>query len=154
MVLYHEQDESLWNRELIAKGAEFLHRSSQGNIVSKYHLEAGIAYWHTVREDTKVKWENILDLYNRLLIVEYSPVAALNRAFVVSKVRGREEAIREAENLKLENNRYYHTLLGELYKDKDPGKAFDHFQTALRLAGTVSDKKAIRYKLESLKTGS
>jgi RNA polymerase sigma-70 factor (ECF subfamily) len=26
-------------------------------------LEAGIAYWHTIKADTKEKWENILQLY-------------------------------------------------------------------------------------------
>jgi RNA polymerase sigma factor (sigma-70 family) len=60
IVLYEDQDENLWNRELIARGAHFLHQSSQGNSFSKYHLEASIAYWHTIKADTKEKWENIL----------------------------------------------------------------------------------------------
>jgi len=58
---------------LIAKGVFFLHRSSQGNKISKYHLEASIAYWHTIKADTKEKWGNILQLYNRLLQIQYSP---------------------------------------------------------------------------------
>src|SRR4030095_8041726 len=57
MVLYHDQDETLWNAELIAKGSYFLHQASQGNKISKYHLEASIAYWHTIKSDTIEKWE-------------------------------------------------------------------------------------------------
>src|SRR3954447_8123235 len=52
MVLYEQQDETLWNYELIAKGAWYLNKASQGNDASKYHLEAGIAYWHTIKADT------------------------------------------------------------------------------------------------------
>lgn len=32
------------------------------------------------------KWENILQLYNLLLQLEYSPIVALNRIFALSKV--------------------------------------------------------------------
>src|SRR5688572_16439925 len=60
IVLYHDQDENLWNQELISKGVYFLHEASKGERVSKYHLEANIAYWHTVKTDSKEKWENIL----------------------------------------------------------------------------------------------
>ena len=67
MILYEDQDETLWDHELITKGDYFLHQASQGNKISKYHLEASIAYWHTIKADTKEKWENILQLYNRLL---------------------------------------------------------------------------------------
>ncbi|MEP6468117.1 MAG: sigma-70 family RNA polymerase sigma factor, partial [Parafilimonas sp.] len=62
LVLYNDQDEKLWNKDLIAKGVFFLNTSLQGNAISKYHLEASIAYWHTIKADTKEKWESILQL--------------------------------------------------------------------------------------------
>jgi RNA polymerase sigma factor (sigma-70 family) len=43
-VLYEDQDTSQWDRGLIAKGKHFLSTAAQGNEVSKYHLEAGVAY--------------------------------------------------------------------------------------------------------------
>ncbi len=49
IILYQDQDESLWNHELIGKGVYHLHEASQGNEISKYHIEAGIAYWHTIK---------------------------------------------------------------------------------------------------------
>ncbi len=45
LILYEEQDENLWNYELIGKGGFYLNRSASGNKLSKYHLEATIAYW-------------------------------------------------------------------------------------------------------------
>jgi RNA polymerase sigma factor (sigma-70 family) len=148
VVLYQDQDENLWNNELIARGVVFLNQASRGDTMSKYHLEANIAYWHTIKADTREKWENILQLYNRLLQMEYSPIAALNRTFALSKTNGNAEAIREAEKLRLTDNHYYFTLLGELYKDIDPGKSHENFQEALALAKTNTDKKVILRKLE------
>jgi RNA polymerase sigma factor (sigma-70 family) len=98
-VLYDEQDTSLWNPELISQGGYYLNRSANGDSVSKYHLEAGIAYWSTQKSDTKEKWENVLQLYNRLLQIQYSPIAALNRTYALSKANSKEEAIVEAEKL-------------------------------------------------------
>ena len=143
VVLYQDQDEKLWNKELVARGAFFLKQSSQGNQVSKYHIEASIAYWNTIKDDTKEKWENILQLYNRLLKIEYSPIAALNRTFALSKANGKMEAIVEAEKLQLNNNHYYFTLLGELYKEHDPVKSREYFEKALELAKSDTEKKVI-----------
>jgi len=147
IILYQDQDETLWDDELIAKGAYFLHQASQGNKLSKYHIEASIAYWHTIKQDTKEKWENILQLYNRLLQIAYSPVAALNRTYALAKANGKQEAITEAEKLNLADNHFYFTLLGELYTDLDNKKAKQHFQKALTLAKTQTDKQTIQKKI-------
>ncbi|HWI92580.1 MAG TPA: sigma-70 family RNA polymerase sigma factor [Flavisolibacter sp.] len=150
IILYEDQDETLWDKELIAKGAFFLQEASQGKTISKYHLEASIAYWHTQKADTKEKWENILQLYNLLLQVEYSPVAALNRTYALAKANGKEVAIIEAEKLNLKNNHYYYTLLGELYKGTDNTKAKINFEKALSLAKTKTDRQIIQWKMDKL----
>ncbi|MFI5139760.1 MAG: RNA polymerase sigma factor [Sphingobacteriales bacterium] len=154
IILYHDQDESLWNCELIAKGAYFLHHASQENEISKYHLEAAIAYMNTMKADTKEKWENILHYYNLLLQLEYSPVAALNRTYALSKVQGKQAAIFQAEKLKLEDNHFYYTLLGELYTGIDNAKALENFQTAISLARTNTDKQTIQKKINGIQSYS
>ena len=146
-VLYQDQDESLWNHELIAKGAYYLQQASHGNELSRYHLEASIAYWHTIKADTPEKWENILLHFNQLLQIEYSPIAALNRTYALSKVHGKERAIAEAEKLTLTDNHFYFALLGELYTDIDNKKAKEYFQAAYALAKTLTDKQTIQNKL-------
>src|SRR5215204_696662 len=42
IVLYQDQDESLWDQGLIIKGIYFLHEASKGNEIQKYHIEASI----------------------------------------------------------------------------------------------------------------
>ena len=150
IILYRDQDETRWNRELISKGVYFLNKAAQGNKISKYHLEASIAYWHTIKEDTHEKWESILQLFNELLQIEYSPIAALNRTYALSKANGKQEAIIEAEKLSLKDNHYYYTLLGELYTDTDNIKARQHFQKAIALAKNDTDKHTIQKKLDEL----
>lgn len=149
-VLYQDQDERLWNRELISMGGDYLNRASVGDSISKYHLEAGIAYWHTIKDDTEEKWKSILGLFNQLLEYECSPIAALNRVYAIAKVHGSQRAIVEAEKLQLVNNHYYHTLLGVLYAEINKNQAQLHFKYALKLAKTDADKGTIRSKLASL----
>lgn len=150
IVLYQDQDETLWDRELIARGVYFLHQASQGNKISKYHLEANIAYWLTIKTDTKEKWENVLQLYNHLLQIEYSPIAALNRTYALSKAKGKQVALTEAEKLNLSDNHFYFTLLGELYTDIDNKKAKQNFRQAFSLAKTNTDKETIQKKIGRL----
>ncbi len=150
IVLYDDQDEKLWNQELISEGGYFLHQASKGNTISKYHLEAGIAYWHTIKEDRGDKWEKILQLFNQLLQLEYSPVAALNRTYALSKVNGKTAAIKEAEKLNLSGSHFYFVLLGELYTGIDNDKAKSNFEKALTIAKTQTDRQTIEKKIKHL----
>ena len=149
-IFYNEQDATLWDVDLIKKGEYFLNCAASGNVVSKFHVEAAIAYWHTHQNDTKEKWENILQLYNKLLQIEYSPIAALNRTYVLSKANTLLEAIAEAEKLNFTDNHFYFTLLGELYKSVDKEKAKKHFQAALSLAKSPIEMQNIQQKMDEL----
>ncbi|MEL6923131.1 MAG: DUF6596 domain-containing protein [Bacteroidota bacterium] len=149
-VLYGEQDHRQWNQELIEKGELYLNKAATGKQLSRYHLEAAIAYWHTRSEDTDEKWENILQLYNYLLQVEYSPMAALNRTYALAKANGYATAIREAKKINLEQHHLYHCLLAELYRPSDRVAAKVHLAKALHLAKAERDKVLINKKLASL----
>lgn len=87
-----------------------------------------------------------MQLYNRLLLIEYSPVAALNRTYALSKANGKHEAIVEAEKLKLNDTHLYHSLLGELYTNIDNKKAIVYFEAALALAKSTADKTLSQIK--------
>jgi RNA polymerase sigma factor (sigma-70 family) len=148
IILYDDQDESLWDQELVARGAWHLHKASVGNSFSRYHLEAAIAYWHTQKAGTPEKWESILQLYNQLLLLHYNPIAALNRTYALYKAKGSHQAIQEALQLQLTGNHYYHILLGELYKETDTALARQHFEKALSIAINPTERKMIRDKME------
>lgn len=150
LILYEDQNEDMWDRALIDQGIHFLNVSATGEELSPYHLEAKIAYCHCTKEDTKEKWEEILQLYNHLLTINYSPSAALNRTFALYKANGAEVALREAEKLKLENNHFYFVLLGELYKNIDKSKAISAFERGKSLAKTLAEQLLIQQKIDQI----
>ncbi len=100
-----------------------MNNAASGNEISSYHLEAGIAYWHCIKEDAAVKWESILQLYDQLLLINYSPAVALNRIFALYKAKGKEAALQEAAQLPATDSHFYHLLMGELYSQLDDPKS-------------------------------
>ncbi len=148
-ILFDEQDKNLWDKMLIEKGNYYLVNACNGNEVSKYHLEAGIAYWHTTPTNQN-KWQHILQLYNQLILVEYSPVTALNRTFAFAKVYGHKNAIHEAQKLNLTDNNYYHELLGYLYADTNLDKAISHYEQAIKLTKSKTEKQTLTKEIKRM----
>lgn len=151
LILYENQDREKWDFELINKGNFYLQQSSKGEEITKYHLEALIAYWHARKKvNQKEKWGNILKLYNRLIQIEYSPVTALNRTYALAMASGKEIAIKEALKINLVDNHLYHSLLAELYHGMNTKKEKEHLQFALDLVTTKNDKKILLKKLKEI----
>lgn len=89
-VLLADQNRAKWNRLLIRRGVESLHRAGHG----PYSLQAAIAACHAqaVRyEDTD--WTTIATLYGRLMTLTPSPVIELNRAVAVAMSQGPAAAL-------------------------------------------------------------
>jgi len=149
-ILYDLQDKGLWNKTLIEKGNYYLMSACKGNEVSKYHLEAAIAYWHTTPTDEN-KWKHILDLYNQLALIESSPITALNRIFAYSKIYGNHKAITEVEKLDLTDNNYYHGLLGYLYADNNIDQAISHYEQAIKLTKSKMERQTLVKEIERMK---
>lgn len=149
-ILYEDQNKDLWNEELIEKGNFFLIESTKGQVISKYYLEACIAYWHASKIENPNKWEHILQLYNQLLQIEYSPITALNRTYVILKTQGKEIAIKELEKINLVENHFYHALLGSFYTHLDTKKALEQYRLAFAFAKTKNDKQHIEKHINRL----
>ncbi|KLL13023.1 RNA polymerase subunit sigma-24 [Protofrankia coriariae] len=107
-VLLAEQDRTRWNRMLIHRGVEALHRAGLG----PYSLQAAIAACHAqaIRyEDTD--WAMIVKLYGRLTALTASPVVELNRAVAISMSQGPAAGLKVVNTLVDEPAlRSYHLL--------------------------------------------
>ncbi|WP_298502408.1 sigma-70 family RNA polymerase sigma factor [uncultured Maribacter sp.] len=151
-ILYNEQDKKKWNFELIAQGEIYLNKSAKENLITKYHLEALIAYWHTrTTYHFKEKWQNILQLYNRLLQIEYSPVTALNRTYALAMAEGKTPALKEALKIDLTGNHLYQALLAELYEGLDTAKHIEHLNLAIQQTKNKEDILLLKKKLNLAK---
>jgi RNA polymerase sigma-70 factor (ECF subfamily) len=149
-----EQDRTLWNKELIAKGISNLKKSLQGSHVSAYQILATISAHHSTAADIETTdWNSILLLYDNLVQLDSSPVVLLNRAIAMSKVKGAAPALAELDVLKdnivLKDYHLYYSTKAELsiqlgqYSD-----ALDNLHMAVNLATLDAEKKLIRRRIE------
>jgi RNA polymerase sigma-70 factor, ECF subfamily len=80
LVLLHEQDRDVWDRQRIDEGLRVLDRVAALRRPGPYQLQAAISASHAVGTD----WAVIVAAYDRLLMLEPSPVVRLNRAVAVA----------------------------------------------------------------------
>jgi RNA polymerase sigma-70 factor (ECF subfamily) len=85
LVLLHDQDRSLWNREAIAEGKALVERALLSRRFGQYTLQAAIAAVHAEAPDAAAtNWARIVGLYDLLARAGPSPVVELNRAVAVA----------------------------------------------------------------------
>ena len=152
-----EQNRSLWDQAMIARGLYHLMQSTAGDEAGEYHLQAAIAACHCAAQDYEsTDWPRILSLYDRLIEMDDSPIVALNRAVAVANVHGSRAGIEAVEAI---HNRqqldcYYllYAVLGEFEADLDHRQAaMKHFRKALELATMKSEQIFLSKKLQELK---
>jgi RNA polymerase sigma-70 factor, ECF subfamily len=103
-----DQDRSLWDQRFIFGGLRHLDQASEGDEISPYHIEAGIAGLHAqAPDDTATNWPQILRLYDALIAHRPTPIVALNRAVAVAKVRGPQAGLQSLADLDGVLGRYY-----------------------------------------------
>lgn len=148
-----EQNRSLWDHSLIARGLMHLAQSASGGTISEYHLQAGIAACHCAAKDyASTDWPQILALYDRLVEFDGSPIVALNRAVAVAEVHGPEAGRAAVDAIpgrdKLETYHLLYAVLGEFAAQlNDHRSAAAHFKTSLRFAELKSEKEFLQERL-------
>ena len=96
-----EQDVSLWDKDLIAGAEAALRRAATMNCIGRYQLEAAIQSAHVERRRTGIaNWAALVNLYDGLVAITGSPVAALNRALVVAETEGATAGLAALDALK------------------------------------------------------
>jgi RNA polymerase sigma factor (sigma-70 family) len=150
-----EQDRSRWDQTLLARGMFHIAQSAAGSEISEYHLQAGIAAVHCAARDyAATDWRQILDLYDRLMGFDDSPVIALNRAVALAEVHGPQAgieavaAIRDLQSL----DSYYllHAVLGEFEaRLNHHHAAATHFRKSLQLAEIKSEQVFLTKRLQA-----
>jgi RNA polymerase sigma-70 factor (ECF subfamily) len=154
ILLLKHQDRSKWNHAFIENGIYHLEQSAAGDHISKYHIEAGIAYEHARAKDyAHTNWNNILNCYHLLYRYFPSPVIALNRAVVIAELKGPAEGIKAIEAIPgisfLKNYYLLPATLGELYWQlKEYEKAKQYFQEAINLTSSAVEKKLLQQKMD------
>ena len=160
IILLSRQDRSKWDVELIDRGNEYMNRAvpddTGSNEISAYHIEAAIAFEHCTAESfDKTNWVRILELYEWLCRISFSPIAELNKAVAIMQVHGAKKALESIENIperkRLESFYLYHSLLGEIHSRLNhSSKAKKYFEAAINLTQSESEKKMLKDKILTL----
>ncbi|MFM6923896.1 MAG: RNA polymerase sigma factor, partial [Ferruginibacter sp.] len=154
ILLLKQQDRSKWNTALISKGILHLEESAAGEQMSKYQLEAGIAYEHArATSYASTNWKNILQCYDLMCRFYPSPIVELNRAIVISELKGPAEGINAIEAINnLSSLKKYYLLpatLGELHLQLNQyDKADTYFAEAMLLTQSAAEKKLLQQKMK------
>jgi RNA polymerase sigma-70 factor (ECF subfamily) len=142
LVALGEQDRGAWDRELIAEGHALVRaRLASGQAPGRYQILAAINAVHTDARDVRdTDWSQVVALYDQLVRLDPSPIAALNRAIAVAELDGPEVALAEVDGLPLESYHLFHAtradLLRRLGRSEESRAAYDR---AIGLAGNTAE---------------
>jgi len=88
------QDPDQWNSRMIDEAESLLHSANALGVMGRYQLEAAVQSAHVYRCRTgHGNWEEILQIYDALLVVTGSPVVAINRALAIAELHGAQVAL-------------------------------------------------------------
>jgi RNA polymerase sigma factor (sigma-70 family) len=156
LLLLEEQDRSLWDGELVRRGLAHLQRSARGEILSRYHVEAGIAAEHCLAPAyAETNWAEIVRLYEVLERIAPSPLNVLNRAIALAEWEGPDAGLAALEGFEapswLLGYYLWDAALGELQRRRgDRDRALAHTQRALAAAPTNPEKALLQRRLKKI----
>lgn len=156
LVLLEDQDRSLWDRRLIAEARNLIERGMASRRVGPYVLQAAIAAVHAEAPAVaQTDWAQIVALYDVLVRIEPSPVAALNRAAALGMRDGPEaglEAVGAAmEGGGLDGYHLAHAALADMQRRLGRHEAAKaSYGRALQLARQPAERRFLEARLAQL----
>lgn len=157
LIPLEEQDRTLWNRAQIHEGGDLVVQALKAGPPGVYTLQAAIAAIHAEAPSfEETDWAEILGLYDVLLHIHPSPIAALNRAAALAMRDGPEAGLSAID--KLMNHKElqrYHLLYAAradlLRRLNRSQEAIRCYQQALDLAQQEPERRFLQNRLASLK---
>ncbi len=154
LVRLEEQDRTRWDRALIEDATGILDRALAMRRPGPYQLQAAIAALHADAPSWEATdWVQIRFMYDRLALLDPSPVVLLNRAVATQHVRGAHAALDEVDVLagQLAGYRLFHAVRGELLAALGRTKeARETTQRALDLAINPAERELLARRLARL----
>lgn len=151
LVLLADQDRSRWDHVAIHRGLGHLAEARARGGADSYTLQAEIAAVHIASpsaDDTD--WGRIIELYERLLALNPSPVVLLNLAVAVAMEHGPEQGLEIIEGLaeRLDGYQPFHVARAELLARTGRGReAVDGFRRALEFPINDAERRHLDRRL-------
>ncbi len=122
LVTLVEQDRGAWDAALIAEGHTLVRQriavvAAGGERAGRYQILAAINAVHTSARDVRdTDWSQVVALYDQLVIIDPSPIVALNRAVALAELDGPEVALAAVDRLDLSGYHAYHATRADLLR--------------------------------------
>lgn len=156
IVLLEHQNRKLWDQELIKAGFYWLSESMEGENLTTYHLESAIASLHCAVPDFKqTNWGKLLFYYEKLLLVNNSPVAHLNYLVAYKMYHGPAKALALFKQFnnegRLIEDHLFFAVKGMLQKETGALKlAINSYQHALALVNNKRERTYLEKLCDSI----
>ncbi len=153
LVLLEDQDRTRWNAVEIDEGLALLRRARDLGIAGPYLVQAAIAAEHaTAPHAEATDWPAIVSWYRRLLLIQPSPVIALNAAVAVAMADGPQAGLAMVDRLDRAGGleRYYllpATRADLLRRLGRADEAADDYRRALELATNPAERRFLERRL-------
>jgi RNA polymerase sigma-70 factor (ECF subfamily) len=135
-----EQDRARWDTALVAEGRALVRQCLRRGRPGPYQIQAAIQAVHT---DEPTDWRQVVALYDQLLALAPTPVAALNRAVAVAEVDGPAAALALVDPLPLERLHVYHAVRADLLRRL--GRAAEAVQAYAAAAERTSNAAEVAF---------
>jgi RNA polymerase sigma-70 factor (ECF subfamily) len=153
LVLIADQDRSLWDRDLIAEGQDLVRRCIRRGQPGPYQLQAAIAAVHSdAASPADTDWPQIVQLYDHLMQIAPSPVAALNRAVAVAEVDGPEAGLDLVDELDLPGFALVHAIRADLLRRAGrTDEAVQAYERAIELTENGTEREFLLGRVGELR---
>jgi RNA polymerase sigma-70 factor, ECF subfamily len=143
MVRLADQDRNRWDRTLIDDGQTLVKACLRRNRPGPFQIQAAIAAVHSDAADADdTDWDQILQLYDMLMLQAPTPVVALNRAVAVAEVHGEGHALSLLDDMDLDGYHLYHATRAELLRRLgEVDAADDAYGEALALVSNEVERR-------------
>jgi RNA polymerase sigma-70 factor (ECF subfamily) len=146
LVRLADQDRGAWDRALIAEGQDIVRRCLRRNQPGPYQIQAAINAVHSdASTAADTDWRQVVSLYDLLLTVAPSPVAALHRAAAVAEVDGPGAALALVDALDLDGYHLFHAVRADLLRRLGrKAEAAEAYRAAIDRTGNEAERDFLR----------
>ncbi len=156
VILLADQNREAWNWSYVHQALDWLRRSAQGDHLSRYHIEAGIAWEHCrANRFENTDWPRIADYYSQLAGEWGTPMVRLNRAIAISYAEtiaaGIEQLLAMDASDRKRLRPWWDCALAQLYQRQENfDLSASHCRDALALALGPAQRAVIEKQLQQL----
>lgn len=149
-----EQDRGRWDAGLVAEGQALVRRCLRRDQPGPYQIQAAINAVHSdAASAAATDWRQVVALYDQLVAIDASPVAALNRAVAVAEVAGPATALPLVDAVGLDRFHIFHAVRADLLARLGrPAEARAAYDRALSLTANRAEAAHLERRRAALPT--